>query len=197
MTKFIFSLFMVVSMALTAQAGIQNNGDGVKVSPAASKVEWIGRKVTGKHNGTINIKERQIKVQDGFLTGGTVIIDMTSIKNLDMTGEYATKLENHLKSDDFFSADAHPTATLVITQANAKGNGQYDVKANLTIKGATHPISFNTQLTPEGKKYKAVANITIDRSLYNVKYGSGKFFEGLGDKTIYDDFDLTITLVTE
>jgi polyisoprenoid-binding protein YceI len=197
MTKLLFSLFMFVSLALTAQAGTRNNGDNVKVSPTASKVEWIGRKVTGKHNGTINIKDGHIQVKDGFLTGGSVTIDMTSIRNLDMTGEYATKLENHLKSDDFFSAATHPTAILVITQANAKGNGQYDVKANLTIKGATHPISFNTQLIPDGKKYKAVANITIDRSLYNVKYGSGKFFEGLGDKTIYDEFDLTITLVTE
>ena len=114
-----------------------------------------------------------------------------------MQGEYAGKLEGHLKSDDFFGVVAFPTATLIILNAQHKGNNEYNVKANLTIRGVTQEIQFPATVKPEGKKYKAEANITIDRSQYNVKYGSGKFYEDLGDKTIYDEFELKVSLVTE
>ncbi len=197
MTKLFFSLLFAVGFAVAAQAGgVPVKGD-LKVNTAASKVEWIGRKVTGKHNGTINIKDGVLQIKDGILLGGSFVIDMTSIKVLDMTGEYAGKLEGHLKSDDFFAVDANPTSKLTITQANAKGDGQFEVKGNLTIRDVTKQVTFLTQLTPDGKKYKATTNITIDRANYNVKYGSGSFFGDLGDKTIYDEFDLAITLITE
>jgi polyisoprenoid-binding protein YceI len=160
-------------------------------------VEWTARKVTGKHNGTVSIKEGTLDIKDGFLIGGTFTIDMSSITVVDLTGEYKGKLEGHLKSDDFFGVATYPTATLKITQANAKGEGQFEVKADLTIRGKTNPVTFMAELMPEGKKYKATANLTIDRTLYDVKYGSGKFFEGLGDSTIYDEFDLAISLITE
>ena len=197
MTKLFFSLLFAAGFAVAAQAGVDPVKSDFKVNTTASKVEWIGRKVTGKHNGTINIKEGVLQIKDGILLGGSFVIDMTSIKDLDMTGEYAAKLEGHLKSDDFFAADVYPTSNLTITQANAKGDGQFEVKGNLTIRDVTKEVTFMTQLTPDGKKYKATTNITIDRSNYNVKYGSGSFFEGLGDKTIYDEFDLAITLITE
>ena len=197
MTKLFFSLLFAAGFAVAAQAGVDPVKSDFKVNTTASKVEWIGRKVTGKHNGTINIKEGVLQIKDGILLGGSFVIDMTSIKVLDMTGEYAAKLEGHLKSDDFFAADAYPTSKLIITQANAKGDGQFEIKGNLTIRDVTKEVTFMTQLTPDGKKYKATTNITIDRSNYNVKYGSGSFFEGLGDKTIYDEFDLAITLIAE
>lgn len=197
MTKLLFSLLFAAGFAVAAQAGVDPVKTDLKVNTAASKVEWIGRKVTGKHHGTVNIKEGVLQIKDGILLGGSFVIDMTSIKDLDMTGENAAKLEGHLKSDDFFAADAYPTSKLIITQANAKGEGQFEVKGDLTIRDVTKQVSFLTQLTPDGKKYKATTNITIDRANYNVKYGSGSFFEGLGDKTIYDEFDLAITLITE
>jgi polyisoprenoid-binding protein YceI len=197
MTKLFFSLLFAAGFTVAAQAGVDPVKGDLKVNTAASKVEWIGRKVTGKHNGTINIKEGVLQIKDGILLGGSFVIDMTSIKVLDMTGEYAAKLEGHLKSDDFFASDVYPTSKLIITQANAKGDGKFEVKGNLTIRDVTKPVTFFTQLTPDGKKYKATTNITIDRAHYNVKYGSDSFFEGLGDKTIYDEFDLAITLVTE
>lgn len=197
MTKLFFSLLFAAGFAVAAQAGVDPAKGDLKVNTTASKVEWIGRKVTGKHNGTINIKEGVLQIKDGILLGGSFVIDMTSIKVLDMTGEYADKLTGHLKSDDFFAVEAYPTSKLVITQANAKGGGQFEVKGDLTIRDVTKQVTFLTQLTPNGKKYTATTNITIDRANYNVKYGSGSFFEGLGDKTIYDEFDLAITLVTE
>lgn len=196
MKRLILSWFLAAGLVAAAQAADPEKGE-YKVNPSASKIEWTARKVTGKHNGIVNIKEGNLKIKDGILLGGSFTVDMTSITNLDLTGEYKSKLEGHLKSDDFFGVAQYPTATLVIRQANAKGNGNFDVKGDLTIRGITQPVQFTTLLTPDGKRYKGTANITIDRSLFNVKYGSGKFFEGLGDKTIYDEFDLVVSLVAE
>ena len=196
MSKTFLSLFIALSVFISAQAGDPVKGT-LKVNTTESKVEWTARKVTGKHNGIVNIKEGVLHIKDGFLTGGEFTIDMTSIKVTDLTGEYAGKLEGHLKSDDFFNTAQYPTSTLKITQSNAKGDGMFEVKGDLTIRGITKPVTFKAQITPDGKKYKATSNITIDRSQFDVKYGSGKFFEGLGDSTIYDEFDLAIMLVTE
>jgi polyisoprenoid-binding protein YceI len=196
MKKLFFAFLITAGFAAAAQAGDSTKGE-FKVNAASSKVEWTGRKVTGKHFGTVNIKEGTLQIKDGVLIGGSFTIDMTSITVTDLTGEYKGKLEGHLKSDDFFGTEAYPTSKLVITQATDKGDGQYDVKANLTIRDVTLPIIFMAQLTPDGKKYNATTNLTIDRSKFNVKYGSGSFFDGLGDSTIYDEFDLAISLVTE
>ncbi len=194
--KLVFSLILAVSISTAAFAG--NPGkDGLKVSTEKSKIEWTGRKVTGKHFGTVNIKEGNLVITDGILTAGSFKVDMSSIAVLDMKGESAGKLEGHLKSDDFFNVSEFPTADLVIKQAFARGNDNFDIQADLTIRGITQPVSFTAFITPSGKHYVASATITIDRSLYNVKYGSGRFFDSLGDKTIYDEFDLAIQLVTE
>jgi len=197
MIKLFFTMLFAAGLTVALQAGTNPVNGKQKINTTASKIDWTGRKVTGKHTGTVNIKEGSLDIKDGFLVGGTFTIDMPSLKSTDLTGEYADKLEGHLKSDDFFATAAYPTSVLKITQANAKGEGQFEVKANLTIKDVTQPITFMATLLPDGKKYKATANLTIDRTLYNVKYGSGKFFEDLGDTTIYDEFDLAISLVTE
>ena len=196
MRKMFLSLLFAAGSILAANAGNPDNGK-TKVNVTSSKVEWIGYKVTGKHTGTVAIKEGTLDIKDGFLAGGTVVIDMTTIKTTDLTGEYAGKLEGHLKSADFFSVDAYPTATIQIKEVKPQGVGIFEVKADLTIRGKTNPVTFNTTLVPEGKKYKATAKLKIDRTMYDVKYGSTKFFEGLGDTAIYDEFDLSIVIVTE
>lgn len=196
MTKLFLALLFAAGFSVAAHAGDPVKGE-LKVNTTASKVEWTARKVTGKHNGIVNIKEGTLQIKDGILLGGSFTIDMTSIAVTDLTGEYKGKLEGHLKSDDFFGVEKFPTAKLVITQANAKGDGMFEVKGNITIRDVTQPITFTTQLTPDDKKYNATTSLTIDRAKFNVKYGSGSFFEGLGDSTIYDEFDLAISLVTE
>jgi len=193
--SFLFSL-VITGFAMAGSNDPVTNGY-VKVNSTASKVEWLAKKVTGQHNGTVTIQQGQLQVTDGMLTGGTISIDMNSIKVLDLQGEYAGKLEGHLKSEDFFGVSKFPVATMIITESKAKGNGNYDVKANLTIKGITKPIQFPVTLAPKGNQYVATAVITIDRSEFDVRYGSGKFFQDLGDKTIYDNFDLTVSLVAE
>ncbi len=83
----------------------------------------------------------------------------------------------------------------MVKKAVAKGSGKYDVTGDLTIKGVTRPVNFTTAVNQTGNVVTAKSDIKIDRSLYDIKYGSGKFFENLGDKTIYDEFDLSVTLV--
>jgi polyisoprenoid-binding protein YceI len=162
-----------------------------KVDLEASSVEWKASKVTGKHNGTIDIKEGDLTFTDGILTGGTFTMDMTSIACTDLDGGTASKLEGHLKSADFFGVEEYPTSTLVIKDVFSRGTmGEYKVVADITIKGTTKEIKCNTIL----KDGAANATIVLDRTDYKVKYGSGSFFSNLGDKTIHDEFTLDVSL---
>ena len=195
MIKSILS-FLFITLFLSTQAGNPDHITTVKVNTAASIVEWTAAKVTGKHTGTVAIKEGELKMNHGVLAGGSFTMDMTSITVTDITGGGKAKLENHLKSNDFFSVDSFNMAKLVITKVQSKGDNIYHITADLTIKGITNPIEFDANVTSEGDLVKATANIRVDRTLYNVRYGSGKFFENLGNSMIYDEFDLAVTLVT-
>ena len=169
-----------------------------KVDTQNSVVVWTGYKVTGKHTGTVKIKNGTITTDGGMLTGGSFDIDVNSITCTDLEGEYAGKLVGHLKSDDFLGAASYPTATFVITKAipqDTKGN--YKILGNLTIKGTTKEVKFFANVAEANGMVNASGKITIDRSEFNMKYGSGSFFDGLGDKTIYDEFDLQISLAAK
>lgn len=165
------------------------------VNTEESKVEWLGKKVTGQHNGVIGLKGGRLEMEDEKLVGGIFTIDMASIDCTDLSGDSKGKLEGHLKSDDFFGVATYPTATFVITKAVPQGPGKYKVVGNMTIKGKTEEIQFGADVAEKDGKIAANATITIDRSKFDIRYGSGSFFDNLGDKTIYDDFDLTISLV--
>ncbi len=164
---------------------------------SSSLITWKAYKVTGSHAGTVDLKSSNLDFDaDGNLTGGNFVIDMNSIAVTDITGEYADKLKGHLMSDDFFGVANHPTATLNITKVAAKGTpGEYKVTADLTIKGKTAPVKFYTKITEVDGMKKATADIKVDRTEYDVQYGSGSFFSNLGDKTIYDEFDITVELI--
>lgn len=169
-----------------------------RVDTAASNIVWTGYKVTGKHTGNVAVKNGNLQYDNGVLTGGSFDIDMNSITCTDLSGEYADKLVGHLKSEDFFGAAAYPTAKFVITRAipqDSKGN--YKIIGNLTIKKTTKEIKFPATVTANGSTVTATGKITVDRSDFDVRYGSGSFFDGLGDKTIYDEFDLQVNLVAK
>lgn len=157
-----------------------------------SVIVWKGYKVLGSHEGTIKLKSGALDIDlEGNLTGGSFVIDMGSIANTDMDGQGAEKLVGHLKSDDFFGVENHPTANFQIKEVVSRGTaGSYKIVGDLTIKGITKEIKFNAMLN-EGK---ATAEIKIDRSEFDIRYGSGSFFDNLGDKTIYDEFDLIVNL---
>lgn len=171
------------------------------VDTAESRIEWIGRKVTGRHNGTIAIQEGTLRVADGRVVGGRFIIDMTSINVEDLEGAYKEKLMNHLRSDDFFSVKAYPVAVFDVKKVEAAGDDEetgatHIVTGDLTIKGLTHPVTFPATIDVERDTVAASADeVPVDRTLYDIRYGSGKFFKGLGDNLIYDEFILDIGLV--
>lgn len=161
-----------------------------EVNLEKSKVTWKGYKVTGSHQGLITIKSGSLIFDDNQLIGGDFIIDMSTIEVTDLEGEYKEKLEGHLKSNDFFGVKKFPTASLVFTKVKSTGKNSYKVNGKVTIKGKTEPISFN--LSVYGNK--ANASIKIDRSKFDVRYGSTSFFDNLKDKAIYDEFDIVADL---
>ena len=160
------------------------------VNVEESTITWLGKKVTGQHQGTIALKSGMLKFDENTLVGGNFVIDMTSIANTDLQGGGKAKLEGHLKSNDFFGVEKHPTATLQITKAEKQSGNTYAVTGSLSIKGITNPIAFNMDVNEN----TATAAVKVDRTKYDIKYGSASFFDGLKDKAIYDDFDLNVTL---
>jgi len=162
----------------------------VTVKAEESTVTWKAYKVTGSHTGTVALKSGDLVFDNGTLKGGSFEVDMTSIICTDLEGEYKEKLEGHLKSDDFFSVESHQTSQLVFTDVKATGKNSYEVTGDLTIKGITKPVTFDVSVYGS----KATATLKIDSAQYDVRYGSGSFFDDLGDKTIYDEFDLVVDL---
>ncbi|MEM9546477.1 MAG: YceI family protein [Bacteroidota bacterium] len=192
MRQFLFTLIMMSSVALMANGTNPSIGAETKpVNTDESSVVWTGKKVTGSHTGTINLKSGNLEFENGALTGGSISIDMNSIKCTDLEGGGASKLEGHLKSDDFFGVPNHPTADMAITKVMAgQGRDNYKITADVTIKGITKPVTFDATV----QNGMANATIIIDRTDFDVRYGSGSFFDNLGDKTIYDDFELVVNL---
>ena len=165
----------------------------VNINKSASSIGWLAKKVTGEHNGTVGISAGALNVDGNKLVGGNFTIDLKSIKDLDITdANYNQKFIGHISSGDFFEVEKFPTATFVITKV--AGN---QVTGNLTVKGITKSITFPAEIAVKGGKLSAKANITIDRTDFNIRYGSKKFFESIGDKAIYDDFALIVSLVSE
>jgi len=181
---------MTVIIAFSSVSYATVEKDEKQVNIEASKVVWKGYKVTGSHEGTIEINKGTLEFSDEKLVGGNFVIDMTTIGSTDLQGEYKDKLDGHLKSDDFFGVEKHPTASLVFKEVKQTGKNSYEVTGDITIKGTTETITFD--LSVYGSK--ANASIKIDRSKFDVRYGSTSFFDGLKDKAIYDEFDIVADL---
>jgi polyisoprenoid-binding protein YceI len=161
-----------------------------RIDTEASSIAWTGYKVTGQHEGTIDFKGGALEFKDGKLVGGTFTINMTTINTTDLTGEYKGKLDGHLKSDDFFGVAKFPDAILNFRKVVETDDNVYRVAADLTIKGNKSPITFDIEVEAN----TAEAKLKVDRTKYGIKYGSASFFDGLKDKAINDEFDLTVQL---
>lgn len=186
-TMRIFALLcaMLTTAAVSAQTYTVNTDKTV--------LKWTGKKVGGSHYGNISVKSGELIVDGNVLKAGSFVIDMNTITCTDLEDEgYNAKLVGHLKSDDFFGVDKYPEAKLVLkTAANFKG-GKALVKGDLTIKGKSNPVEF--EVSKNGNDY--MATIVVDRSKYDVRYGSNSFFDNLGDKAIDDEFTLEVSLKT-
>ncbi|MEL6303838.1 MAG: YceI family protein [Bacteroidota bacterium] len=182
----------IVLALLAGSVVLANPIDGEKkeVKASESTITWKAYKVTGSHVGTISLKSGSLEFDGDKLTGGEFVVDMSTINTTDLTGDYKNKLDGHLNSDDFFAVASNPTSSMVFTKVESTGKNAYKVTGDLTIKGITKPITFDVSIYGS----KATATLKVDRTKYDVKYGSGSFFDNLGDKTIYDEFDLVVDL---
>lgn len=179
------------------QQAAQAAGEKFKVVSEESTLEWYATKITGAgHNGTFQLQEGSFTVEEGLPKAGTFVADLNTIKVVDLTdAEMNAKLTGHLKSPDFFDVEQFPTATFEITGIEKIGQDSAKVSGNLTIKGITKNITFPASVTREGDILKVKADFFIDRTEWDIKYNSGKFFKNLGDKLIKDEvnFKLNIT----
>jgi polyisoprenoid-binding protein YceI len=182
----------IITITLTLITISFSYSQSLTVNKTQSLIRWYGEELTGKtHFGNLSFKEGRIELQDGLIIGGNFVVNMTSLSVEDLSGGAKARLEGHLRSDDFFSVDKYPEATLKISQkAKVEGDVQ-KLYGELTIKGIKHAVDFSVILVD---KKTATANLTFDRSKYNVRFRSGSFFENLGDKLILDDIRMEVSL---
>lgn len=170
------------------------------VNTKESYVEWEGSNIFNKHIGTIGIQEGKFTVSKNTLSKGTIVIDMNSIKCLDLTDTAVnTMLINHLKSSDFFETQTYPKATLILKSITptkeVDSNLNYTAKATFTLKGITKPLHVVFHGHYQGNTLVAQGSLVIDRTLWNVQYGSSKFFELLGQHLVHDQIRLRFKIV--
>tara|TARA_B110000503_G_scaffold143396_1_gene244602 strand:+ start:2524 stop:3111 length:588 start_codon:yes stop_codon:yes gene_type:complete len=179
-----FLTFAFIAISSVAQ-------ENYKINTEISSIEWIGRKVTGQHNGVILLKNGSYTFENGLILKGELTIDMQTIKINDIEDkEQNKKLQNHLNSPDFFAVKDHPTAKLSIIKSEKVGTDKLKVFADLEIKGISKRIEFEVTMLKEGTKMVAVGEVNINRTEYDIRYGSGSFFDNLGDKAIKDQFTI-------
>jgi polyisoprenoid-binding protein YceI len=189
MKKAILLMVVVITVALSSYTRIAD--DTFTVDTEKSTITWIGRKVTGQHTGTIRFRSGSLIFDGNSLKGGSFVADMTTLTTPD-----GDRLITHLKSEDFFNVDKHPTSTLTITHVSAPKGGDVTISGTLTIKGTSNTISFPATVKRNGNTATATAKaIKVDRAKYDIRYGSKSFFASIGDKAIDDEFELGVNLV--
>ncbi len=198
------TILTTLAACLFLASSFAGNGDNanldLKVNAQESTIFWTGKKVTGEHTGTLKFADGNITVENGMPSKVNLTLDMKTITVTDIEDpEYNAKLTGHLNSPDFFSTVEHSEGNFETTSitpiAGAKEReANYTVKGNLTLKGITHEIEFPAFVAIKNKMMVANGKITIDRTKWDIRYGSGSFFEGLGDKMIYDDIEMNFVL---
>ncbi len=192
MKKLITTLSLSASLVLFMAFNKPVKTEVYKVDTERSSIDWIGRKVTGKHDGKIKISSGEVLVNGNAVKGGSFVMDMSSITS------DSERLTGHLKTDDFFSVEKNPTSKFVITKVTAAGTDRVNITGDLTIKGITQPVTFPASVKKQDNTIVAVAkNVMVNRTKYDVRYGSKSFFNDIGDKAIDDEFELSINLVAK
>jgi len=179
----------IIVALLTSSISFAQN---LTLDTSISSLKWTGKELsTNEHYGSLIFKSGNLTLKDNKPLKGKFVVDMTSLKNLDLPEDYRPKLEGHLKSDDFFSVSKFPEAYLEMESATKRSENNFEIKGSLTIKEIKHPITFTLLNNDDNWE----ANLVFDRSKYDVRFRSGSFFENLGDKLIYDDIVVETKLV--
>ena len=191
--KYFFPVLILIPSALASPQTYH-------LDTTASLLKWTGEKVTSAHHGTVKIQDGSVSFDGQKLIDGSFKINMSSIDNVDIKDpKYKKKLVDHLISNDFFSATDYPLASFTITSATPilgaqEAEPNYTITGILSIKGIENEISFPAKISIANNEASASGIAKLDRTKWNIKYGSGKFFESLGDKLILDDFTVELDL---
>jgi polyisoprenoid-binding protein YceI len=165
------------------------------IDVATSSLTWRGENIVGKkHQGTIMVKRGNVTLSGGSITGGEIVIDMNTLTNTDLSGAEKGKIEGHLKSPDFFDTAKFGEAVYTITSGSPKNAINYDVTGKLTIKGITHDLNCTLVVAPNGDGISVGGGFVFDRSQFDVRYGSDKFFDNLGNNMIKNEVIMTVNL---
>lgn len=188
-------------LTLSAFASNEEGTTRYKVDGNASSITWHATKVTGEHMGTVNVTNGVISVTDGAMTSANVIADMSSIACTDLEGEWADKLVGHLNSDDFFNVSEHKTSSFllrnIVPLAEPSKGATHTVTGDFTIRGITQSVTFEANINDNNGALSISGSVVLDRSQFDVKYGSGSFFDNLGDNLIHDNFTVGFNLVAQ
>jgi polyisoprenoid-binding protein YceI len=196
MKKLVYGTIMQLAVAFIFSTVL--SAQEYKVNTSKTVVKWEGSKVVaGSHEGTISVKSGSLSLEEGLIVSGNIVVDMTTINDTDLDGAMKKRLEDHLKSDDFFGVEKFPLASLEVEESESIDDNNIKVYGMLTIKDRTNPVSFESSVVNEDNKILYKGTIEVDRSLYDVRFGSGKFFDNLGDKAINDIFTLEFELLLE
>jgi polyisoprenoid-binding protein YceI len=185
---------------LGANSAFAEGAKKIEISPSESSISWVGRKVTGSHSGTVPVKTGEVMLDGEKIAAGTFGIDLSGVKVTDISDpKNNAKLVGHLKSPDFFAAELFPTVQFTIDSAapmeNPLPTGENTtIKGTLSIKGIAKPVEFPAQVSIKDGVAEARGKAKLDRTQWDIRYGSGKFFQGLGDKLIYDEFEVDFAL---
>tara|TARA_B100001029_G_scaffold10984_1_gene7486 strand:+ start:455 stop:1099 length:645 start_codon:yes stop_codon:yes gene_type:complete len=170
----------------------------LKLDLENSYIKWIGKKITSSHDGIVNIKRGEILMEGSRVSSAEIVVDMNTIKNTDIQNEKSSNsLTSHLKNSDFFNVDSFPTALIIINNSEQISDTKYKFYGDLTIKGITNSVEFDGDIKKVDDKYSANIILIFDRTLWEIHYGSGKYFANLGDRMILDDIYLEISLLTK
>jgi polyisoprenoid-binding protein YceI len=192
----ILGILVVTSSVFAANS--KKEKAAFEIDTKASKVHWTGKKVTGEHTGYLSVGNGTVTVENDKVVGVQLSVDMNSIVCTDIKDEGTNKkFVGHLKSDDFFSVEKHPNVKFEITSMKPGTAGEYTVNGKLTIKGITNDVNFPAKVSVNNGLVKAVGTAKLDRTKWDIRYGSGKFFQGLGDKMIYDEFEVTFDIAAK
>jgi polyisoprenoid-binding protein YceI len=167
----------------------------VVIDTKESVVAWKGSNPLGPHTGYVYISKGELMIESGQLMGGTVEVDMNTIEDKDHGSD--NNLINHLKDRDFFDVKKFPFSTIAITRVASINGENINVTGNLTIKGITHPVTFPAKMEVKDGIVKANGKLVIDRTKWDVRYKSGKFFDNLKDQAISDDIEFEIKIVAK
>jgi len=169
-----------------------------EIQKESSIVNWTGKKVLGLHTGTIAVAKGSIDMDHEKIVSGDVVIDMTSLTITDINDRKThQEFKDHLWNDDFFSIDEFSTSHLKVVQGTLTNKNEYELSGLLTIKNITQPVTFTGKIEILTDFLYSTGELVVDRTLYNIRYGSGKFIDNLGDKLIHDEFVLQFKLIAQ